>query len=226
MRIRFVAFGPLSLLLASAFPLDLASAQDAPSSEPAIDGSVADTTESVADTSVPPTSVAPATSPSESGAPLVRRTLRFRVLADDPGTTLYVGSNQRLCTAPCTIELEPGYYRLGVENADGDLRIAPGTTPLEVGGFLRVDHESRRVPRIARWVTTSLLYGAAIGLFTAAVVADPLSGCDGYGLDCSYRSPRVFSIPSMITAAGAISMTFVSAFTHDRGRVVFTPMRR
>jgi hypothetical protein len=162
-----------------------------------------------------------------------RRTFRLRVTSTEPGMTLlrdaaaaFTGSGRtlesiefdRLCMAPCEVELERGNHRFVIEDSAGRLRSLRGPTLIDSEGELAMEVVSRRRQRIRRYIL------AVSGLIIAApLITLGVDNTHGRGDEsCCYRAWPMAGVGFAFAAFGLSSLVFATT-ARDRPRVTFVP---
>jgi hypothetical protein len=105
---------------------------------------------------------------------------------------------ERLCTAPCEPDIDPGRYSFAVEFENGSMRAVRGQVTVEAGGTYRVGRESRRMGRIIYW---SIMSACAVAGAAMLAVGVPRRGEGAYGVPEAH--------PITYVGAGLISIPFV-----------------
>jgi hypothetical protein len=174
-----------------------------------------------------PTMSAP---PSSSGA------LQLHLTSETPGITLMLQTSiavaqagmysatayayERVCTAPCTTELQPGSYQFAVQDARGRQYRVRRPVLLQSDTTLDIGVESRRRQRIVRWVTSITLLGVGAGLLGASFAR--MTRDDFYDEYDEHPSWGLLGAGSALLIGGSITMS-IAILTRDRGKVSFVP---
>lgn len=164
------------------------------------------------------------------------RSVRLRVESATPGTTLlrqsgmgvgvvgnqtaYVMQFERMCTAPCDVEIDRGNHQFVVEDQDGRQRAVPSRTMVESDGTLSIGMESRRKQRIRRWIATLALYTLSIPFIVRGTSGN--NCVDEYYSDYCEANWRLLG-PGLGIMGVGYGMMFGAIFTRDRGQADFTP---
>jgi hypothetical protein len=163
------------------------------------------------------------------------QTFRIRVTSPVPGMTLlrdaaaaFTGSGRtlesiefdRLCTAPCEVDLERGNHRFVIEDSAGRLRSLRGPTLIESGGELAMEIVSRRRQRIRRYIL------ALAGLIVATpLITLGVDNTHGRGDEsCCYRAWPMAGVGFAFAAFGLSSLVLATT-ARDQPRVAFEPSR-
>ena len=161
-----------------------------------------------------------------------RSDIELHLISDPPGYGLLaartletgVGAERGLCRAPCDTWIDPGSYRLVVENRRGRNRAVPGVVSLTHDGQLELHIESRRLIRVAWWSASLALIGGGLTLFIDQ--RQPVPTNDPYcEVSCFRHTSRQRTLMTLggITAMfGGITMRY-GLTARDYGRVVFRP---
>jgi hypothetical protein len=162
------------------------------------------------------------------------RDIELRLTSDPPGYSLLaaraletgVGTERRQCRAPCTTYLEPGSYRLVVENRRGRDRGVPGLVSLLHDGELELHIDSRRWARVIWWSASLALVAGGLTIFIEE--RQPVPNNDPYcEINCFHipaQQRAYMTVGGLMAMAGAITLRF-GISDRDVGRVVFRPAR-
>jgi hypothetical protein len=126
---------------------------------------------------------------------------------------------ERLCTAPCTLDIAPGTYRLGLSLDDG--RVVPAQTALDLRGRVRLEgtYVSNAGLRTAGWI----IFGAG-SLLGGVVALQTQDNCNtGITGFCSTEFP--YLIPGLVVMAVSELAGLIMGLQPDRAEVQAMPSR-
>ena len=130
----------------------------------------------------------------------------------------------RLCTAPCGVDVPAGYHRFGLSRSDGHIVQADDEALVHDGDTVRASYEGRRGLRVVGYVLIPTSIVGAIALLAAGVATGGHEVCTGATF-CFHQAGvnAAFGIASAVTLIGGVVTGFVLARMGDVATITVVP---